>query len=116
MTSIVIVVQSKPYENTRAWDAVRFAGASLVEDLDVRIHLLGDAVEIARTGHQPKDNHANLEELLNEYIECGINVSACGKSLDDLKITENNMINGIERGSMKALATWIKASDHSMTF
>jgi sulfur relay (sulfurtransferase) complex TusBCD TusD component (DsrE family) len=116
MSSIVIVIQSKPYIDNKAWDAIRFAGASLVEDMDVRIHLLGEGVEIARKGHQALNNHANLEDLISEFIECGINVSACGKSLDDLKITESDMIADIEKGSMKALASWVNNSNHSMIF
>ena len=69
MTSIVIVIQSKPYVENKAWDGVRFAGASIVEDLDVRVHMLGEAVELCKTNQQPPENHANLEQLLSEYID-----------------------------------------------
>ena len=116
MTSLVIIIQSKAYIDNKAWDAIRFAGAALVEDLEVRVHLLGDAAEIARKNHQSIDNHANLEELLTEFMECGIKVSACGKSLDDYKVQQTEMISGIEKSSMKALASWVKSSHHAITF
>ena len=116
MSSLVIVIQSKAYVDTKAWDAIRLAGAALVEDIEVRIHLLGAAAEIARKDHLVIDNHANLEELLAEFMECGINASACGKSIDDYHIKETDMISGIEKGSMKSLASWVKSSDHCLTF
>ena len=116
MSSLIIIIQSEAYVDSKAWDAIRFAGAALVEDIEVRIHLLGAAAEIARKNHKIVDQHANLEELLTEFMECGINVSACGKSLDDYQIEETDMIPGIEKGSMKLLAERVKSSDQSITF
>jgi sulfur relay (sulfurtransferase) complex TusBCD TusD component (DsrE family) len=58
----------------------------------------------------------NLEELLRELIDCGLQVSACGLSLTDCALDESAMIAGIECGSMKALANWVKKSDHVMVF
>ena len=116
MPSIIIIIKSQAYIDNKAWDAIRLAGASIVEDMNVRVHLLGDAANIARQNHAPVDEHANLEELLTEFIECGLNVSVCGKSLDDSQIKENEMISGINKSSMKELASWIKSSDHCLTF
>jgi len=58
----------------------------------------------------------NLEELLSELIECGLEVRACGMALNDCSIDESAMLPGIERGSMKALANWVKNSEHVMVF
>lgn len=116
MSSIVIVIHCKAYIDNKAWDAMRFAGAALVEDMDVRIHLLGEGAELCRKNHSPVEQHANLEDLLIEYMECGIKVSACGKSLTDCNINEQDMVTGIEKGSMKELASWINSSDHALTF
>jgi sulfur relay (sulfurtransferase) complex TusBCD TusD component (DsrE family) len=37
-------------------------------------------------------------------------------AVDDCGITEAEMISGIEKGSMKALANWVKNSDQVMVF
>jgi len=117
MSTITIVIQNAPYEeNNKAWHALRFAGAALASDMDVRIHLLDDGVEVGRRGHQVPEGATNLEELLGELIECGLVVRACGMALDDCAIDEATMLPGIERGSMKALAEWVGSSDHVMTF
>ncbi|MDT8452624.1 MAG: DsrE family protein [Gammaproteobacteria bacterium] len=47
---------------------------------------------------------ANLEELIAELMECGLEVRACGMALNDCAIDEATMIPGVERSSMKALA------------
>jgi len=117
MSSIIIVIQNAPYQsNNKAWHALRFAGAALTEDMDVRVHLLDDGVEVGRRNQQAPDGMVNLETLISELIECGLEVRACGLALDGCAIDEASMIEGIERGSMKALAAWVKDSDKVMAF
>ena len=114
---IVIIIQNAPYrEDNKAWHALRFAGACLAEDMVVRIHLLDDGAEVGRRGHQVPKGAPDLESLLGELIECGLEVRACGMALDECAICEEEMIAGIERGSMKGLAAWIRESDLALTF
>jgi sulfur relay (sulfurtransferase) complex TusBCD TusD component (DsrE family) len=117
MSIVTIIIQHAPYQSDhKAWDALRFAGAALTEDMTVRVHLLDQGVKLASKIHQPPETEANLEQLLNELIECELEVRACGKSLDDFSIAESDMIEGIEKSSMKGLAGWVNSSDHVMTF
>lgn len=117
MTTVTIVIQNAPYkENNKAWHALRFAGAALAEDMSVRVHLLDDGVEVGRHGQQAPEGAVHLEKLLGEFMECGLEVSACGMALNDCAIDESVMLPGIECGSMKALAGWVKNSDHVMVF
>jgi len=117
MSTVTIVIQNAPYKSdNKAWHALRFAGAALTEDMNVRVHLLDDGVEVGHKNQQVPEGFVNLEELLSELIECGLEVRACGMALDDCAINEDAMLDGIERGSMKALAAWVKTSDSVMTF
>lgn len=117
MAGVTIVIQNAPYKpDNKAWHALRFAGAALAEDMEVRVHLLDDGVEVGRRGQQVPEGAVNLEQLLSELIECGLKVRACGMALDDCAIDESLMIEGIERGSMKALAAWVRDSDQVMVF
>lgn len=117
MTTVTIVIQNAPYEeNNKAWHALRFAGAALTEDMTVQVHLLDQGVKIGKRNHQVPEGKVNLEELLSELIECGLEVRACGMSVDEYEISEDELIDGIEKGSMKALAAWVKDSDNVMTF
>ena len=117
MSTITIIIQNAPYkDDNKAWHALRFAGAALAEDMTVQVHLLDDGVYLGRKAHQVPEDKVNLEELLSELIECGLEVRACGMAVDGWGIAEDELIDGIEKGSMKALAGWVKNSDHVMTF
>lgn len=117
MSTVTIVIQNAPYQSdNKAWHALRFAGAALADDMTVQVHLLDDGVEVGRKGQLPPEGKVNLENLLTELMECGLTVRACGMALNDCAIDEASMISGIEAGSMKALAAWVKASDQVLVF
>lgn len=117
MSSVTIVIQNAPYQqDNKAWHALRFAGAALAEDMQVRLHLLDEGVGLGVRGRPVPEGAVDLEQLLSELIECGLEVRACGMSLDDYGIEEGTLIPGIERGSMQALANWVSHSDHVMVF
>lgn len=117
MSTVTVVIHNAPYKNdNKAWHALRFAGAALAEDMNVQVHLLDDGVEVGRKNHNVPEGAMNLEALLGELIECGLEVRACGMALDDCFIDEADIMEGIERGSMKALAAWVKGSDQVMVF
>ena len=102
---LVIIIQNAPYRSdNKAWHALRLAGACLAQNMAVRVHLLDDGAEVGRRGHSVPEGKVNLEQLLTELIECGLEICA------------EDLIPGIERGSMKLLAGWIDESDQALTF
>lgn len=114
---LTIVIHNAPYKNdNKAWHALRLAGAALAENMKVRLHLLDDGTQLARRGHRVPPGAADLEKLLLELMEYGLQVSACGMSMKDCHLDESDLIPGIQEGSMKALASWVKASDTVLTF
>lgn len=112
-----IVIQNAPYKpDNKAWHALRFAGAALAEDIKVRIHLLDEGVGLARRGQQVPPGAADLEKLLAELMEYGLEVRACAMSMGDCQLDESTVLPGVEKGSMRSLAAWIKDSDVVLTF
>ena len=117
MQKLMIIVQDSPYAlNTKAWDALRCIGALLAGDVIVRLCLLGPGAELGKKEHRPTDGYDSLEELLTELIDCGLTVSVCGKSMCDFGIKEEDLIEGVKKGSMKLLADWIAESNHVLAF
>jgi uncharacterized membrane protein YdjX (TVP38/TMEM64 family)/rhodanese-related sulfurtransferase/sulfur relay (sulfurtransferase) complex TusBCD TusD component (DsrE family) len=115
--TVTIVIQNAPYRgDNKAWHALRFAGAALAEDMKVRVHLLDDGAQLARRGQQVPPGAVDLEKLLTELMEYGLEVRACGMALGECKLDERDLIPGIQLGSMKALAGWVKESDLVLTF
>ena len=45
-----------------------------------------------------------------------IEVRACGMSLNGCQLDERDLIPGIQQGSMKALASWVRESDTVLSF
>jgi sulfur relay (sulfurtransferase) complex TusBCD TusD component (DsrE family) len=82
----------------------------------VRVHLLDDGAQLARKGHAVPDGAADLEQLLTQLMELGLEVRACGMALKDCKLEERDLIAGVQSGSMRALASWVKESDLVLTF
>ena len=62
MSTVTIVIQNAPYkDNNKAWHALRFAGAALVEDMKVQVHLLDDGVEVGRKNHDVPERAVNVD-------------------------------------------------------
>jgi len=115
--TITIVIQNAPYRgDNKAWHALRLAGAALAEDMKVRVHLLDDGAQLARHSHQVPAGTVDLEKLLTELMECGLEVRACAMAMNECKLNESDLITGIQPGSMTALAGWIQDSDIVLTF
>ena len=115
--TVTIIIQNAPYKgDNKAWHALRLAGAALIEDMKVRVHLLDDGVQLARRGLPVPADAVDLEKLLAELMECGLEVRACGMALQDCKLDRRGLIPGVQQGSMKALASWVKESDVVLTF
>lgn len=115
--TVTIIIQNPPYkEDNKAWHGLRFAGAALAEGMNVRMHLLDDGVQVGSRGQEAPEGKTNLEELLKEFMEYGLEVRACGMALGDCAIDEESMIVGIDKGSMKSLASWVNESDVVLTF
>jgi sulfur relay (sulfurtransferase) complex TusBCD TusD component (DsrE family) len=115
--TVTIVIQNAPYQgDNKAWHALRFAGAALAEDMKVRVHLLDDGAQLARHSHQVPAGMVDLEKLLTELMECGLEVRACAMAMNECKLDERDLISGIQPGSMTALAGWVKESDIVLTF
>ena len=116
MQSLVLIVQDKPYgNNNKAWDSLRIAGAAIASDMQVKIFLLDKGVKLGVKNHSVPDGHYDLEHLLTELIECDLQVTMCGKCMDDHDITEDGIIEGIKRGSMKSLADWLSTASQTIT-
>lgn len=115
--AITIIIQNAPYQgDNKSWHALRFAGAVLAEDMKVRVHLLDDGAALAKRGHQVPEGAVDLEKLLTELMECGLEVRACAMAMNECKLDERDLISGIQTGSMTALAGWVKESDIVLTF
>ena len=115
---LTIIVNDAPYGIEKPWNALRLASTSVSDEIGmtVRVFLMGDSVLAAKKGQKTPEGYYNMEKMLQSLISRGVEVKTCGACIDARGISESDLVDGIQRGSMKILATWIKESDRVLAF
>ncbi len=104
---IGIIIETKEFE--KSWNAFRFAVTAKKQGHEVKVFLMGEAVECEGLMH-PK---YNVDEQLKKYLEIGGELLACGtclksRQLEDISVCPiSTMIDCVD------LVTW---SDRTVTF
>jgi len=116
MQSVLFIINDAPYGNERAYNALRLAGALLNEpDQSVRVFLMADAVGCAKAGQKVPEGYYNVQLMLNKIIRKGA-VALCGTCMDARGLTQDDMIEGSERSTLQALASWTAQADKVLIF
>ena len=115
---LTIIVNDAPYGIEKPWNAFRLASTSISEEIGmtVRLFLMGDSVSAAKKGQKTPEGYYNMEKMLQSLVSRGVEVKTCGACIDSRGITEADLVDGVKRGNMKILATWIKESDKVLSF
>ena len=115
---LTIIVNDSPYGIEKPWNAFRLASTSSTEEIgmEVRLFLMGDSVSSAKKGQKTPDGYYNMEKMLGSLVRKGVEVMACGTCLNARGLNEAELVDGVERGTMKILATWIKETDRVVSF
>ena len=116
VTDLTIIVNDAPYGIEKPWNALRLASTSVSEGMDVRVFLMGDAVLSAKVGQRTTEGYYNMEKMLGSLVGRGVEVKVCGACIDARGLAVEELVEGVERGSMKILAGWIKDSGNVVSF
>ena len=54
--------------------------------------------------------------MLKSLLMKGVDVKTCGSCLDARGLREEDLVDGVGRGTMKILATWVKEADKVVCF
>lgn len=117
MEKATIVINEGP-GNLKAWNALRLASALLGEKFKVYIFLLDDGTFMAKVGQKPVAglSELNLAKKLEELIEMGAEVQACGVCASARGLEDKDLVAGIPIVSMVDLAKAIKDSSRVLVF
>jgi len=118
LEDVTIIINDAPYGVERPWNALRLALTliSAAVKLKVNVFLLGDAVSIAKKGQSPPQGYYNLENMLVELVGKGGTVRACGTCLKSRGLSREDLVKGVEVGTMMGLAEWVKESRTVLSF
>lgn len=104
---IGIIIETKEYE--KAWNAFRFAIVAKQQGYEVRVFLMGEGVECVGLTH----DKYNVDEKLNEFVDMGGIVLACGTCL------KSRNLDGTESCPMSNMVTCVEMvawADKMVTF
>ncbi|MBN1861151.1 MAG: DsrE family protein [Candidatus Thermoplasmatota archaeon] len=117
MYTILFVINAACYGNENALNALRLARTLLDEpEITIQVFLLGDAVVCAKKGQKTPDGYYNLGKMLQSLIHKKVDVGICGTCIDARGIEETELIDGVHKGTMKELASWVRTSEKILTF
>jgi len=116
---ILIIFNRQPYDGTDVtWNGLRLANKLLDAGQEVRIFLMNDAVDIARSVCKPPEGYdQDLSKMLKELIAKGVPVKACGTCMVRCGIYRNQpYFEGVKEATMPELVEWVIDSDKVITF
>lgn len=103
---MLFILNDPPYGTERCYNALRLAHALAKTDpsTSVTVFLMADAVVAAKAGQKTPDGYYNVERMLKRVLSAGNKVLLCGTCMDARGLTQEQMMVGVERSTMEALA------------
>jgi len=114
----LFILNGAPYGNEATHNGLRLAHA-LAERSDhgVRVYLMGDAVDCARSGQHFPDRQYRIETILQQLTDVfSTRVGVCGSCMDARGLHQEELVDGAHRGNLQELADWSVWADKVITF
>lgn len=108
MENMLFILNDPPYGSEKLYNALRLAlsVAKKQESETIHIFLFGDSVVAAKKSQKVAQGYYNLETMLKGLASRGVIISACGTCMDARGMGDEELLNGIIRGSMDQLGDW----------
>lgn len=104
---IGIIIETKEFE--KAWNAFRFAITAKKQEHDVKVFLMGEAVECEGLTHEKY----NVDEQLNTFVQIGGEILACGTCLKSRQLEGSDACPLSTMNDCVNMVTW---ADKTVTF
>jgi len=115
MVSIAVGIGSPAYSSERAFTALNFVNTALLEGHEVSVFLFEDGIFLAKKGQDP-GNFTNPLPWLEEIVAEGVTVKMCGTCMKERSLGEDEVIDGIGKGTMADFVGMVANSDRSVIF
>ena len=115
MSKIAVMIFEAPYGSEKAYTALRFALTALVDGHEVTTILIENGVLNGKKGQKPAD-YPNHLEYLDNAIEEGLKVIACGVCCNARGIAQDDLTKGITIVGMHEIVQACADSNQVVTF
>ena len=117
----LIIFNCPPYDGTDVtdvtWNGLRLAEQLLKLEIEIRIFLMNDSVDLAREASKPPDGYFDLQKMLKDLVGKGTTVKVCGTCKARCGIHKGDpYFEGAQEAKMTELADWVKQADRIITF
>jgi len=114
----LLILNDSPYGSERVYNGLRLAEALQKQDPngEVTVFLMADAVFAARAGQKTSEGYHNVERMLNRVISGSGKVLLCGTCMDARGLLEDQIMDGVTRSTMAALAEATAKADKVLVF
>lgn len=118
MQTLTMILNNAPYGDERTWNALRLAKTlvSATVDMKVRIYFIGDAVTAAKKGQKTPEGFYNLEAMIRDLVEHGVEAAACTMCMNARGLKQEDLVDGVKMGTMVMLAKWLEESQKVLSF
>lgn len=114
----LFILNGAPYGDELTYNGLRLAGAlAKREGHEVRVFLMGDAVITAKQGQTVAAGFYNLQLMLNKVARQGAGrVATCGTCMDARGMQPEELMEGVQRGTLEELADWSEWAEKVLVF
>ena len=115
MVSIAVGLGSPAYTSERAFTALNFMHTAIMEGHELRVFLFEDGIFVAKKGQDP-GNFANPLLWLEKVIDAGVDIKYCGTCAKERNLPEDEVVDGVHKGTMADFVGMVASSDTSVIF
>jgi uncharacterized protein involved in oxidation of intracellular sulfur len=113
----LLILNDPPYGTERSYNRLRLGGAlAKREDEEVRVFLMGDAASGAKSGQSVPQGFYSIERMIRMITLKGGGAAACSTCMDARGLRDEDLSEGIRRGSLEELVDWIQWADRVLVF
>ena len=114
---IHLILNDPPYGTERCFNALRLAQALLKQEPrpEVSVFLMADAVACAKAGQATPSGYYNVGRMI-KAVAGKASVKLCGTCMDARGLGDNDVVEGVTRGTMPELARLTIEADKVLIF
>jgi len=106
-----IVIGDGAYTAERPYTMLRFAYTALLEDNKINIFLVEDGIFVGKKNQDPT-TYDNIEKWMKDVIDEGAKVKACGVCMKARGLSEDELMDGIEKTTMNGFVEMCEEADN----
>jgi len=113
----LFILNDGPYGNERSYNGLRLAlSLSRLDDTELKVFLIGDAVGCSVAGQKPPSGFYNIERMLVNLTRNAVSIGVCGSCREARAIGDERLIAGVRGSSMEELTEWTRWAEQVLVF